>query len=375
MRTMENREKKLAGLCLCLFLVFVSPLTVFAKNGSAGTGEQKTASWTDYFSRFFVFWEKDKSRKADEPGSSPDAWKNVPVNFSDFLPDDLPGIEEYRRAMRYRRWENRPSHTVQEVYDLFGLSARKGNVLALIRQYEMYLDNPVSTENGNGFFREQLAEACRQVYPVAVTGNPDAQYLYARYCVDFKSAQAQSWYSRAFRQYKKFADKNVPYAQYMAGEIYRAFGEEKTAQDWYFIAAKNGNADAVCRIKLNFFHENEVWKNLGSESRGGNSCAVYQALKLISQTHNNKVIAYAARQLLMQIPTGFASKGFDAGGFRFHPDKDASVIVDGFLGEDVTAAQKMKSEALVRKYKNNRAAFIDDYLDKFDWNRLSPFGD
>lgn len=375
MRNRENRDKKLAGLCLCACLVFALPFTVSAKSEPAGAGERATSSWTDYFSRFLVFWKNGENRKADEPGSSPDAWKNVSVDFSDFLPDELPGIEEYRQAMSYRRWENRPSHTVQEVYDLFGVSARKGNVLALIRQYEMYLDNPVSSENGKHFFGERLAEACQQVYPVAVTGNPDAQYLYARYCVDFKSAQAQSWYRRAFRQYRKFAGNNVPYAQYMTGEVHRAFGEEKTAQDWYFIAAKNGNADAVCRIRLNFFHENEVWKKLGPESKGDNSCAVYQALKLISQIHSNKVIAYAARQLLMQIPTGFAREGFDAGGFRFYPHKSALPVVKGFGKEDMTASQVMKSEALAEKYKNNKAAFIDDYLDKFDWSRLSPFSD
>ena len=42
-----------------------------------------------------------------------------------------------------------------------------------------------------------------------------------------------------------------------------------------------------------------------------------------------------------------------------------------YVADKTANTQKM----LVEKYKNNKAEFVDEYLDKFDWNRLSPFGD
>lgn len=370
MLNMKNRTRKWAGVFLCIFFASV---TAFAEPVSIEG--QKTSSWTDYFSRFLVFWQDDADRKADTSQHSTDAWKKIPVDFSDFLPDNLPGISEYRQAMKYRLWQNRPSHQEQEVYDLFGISAQKGNVLALMKQYEMYQENQDTSEDGKRFFANRLSEACQQVYPVAVTGNPDAQYLYARYCMNFKSAQAQSWYVRAMKQYRTFADRNVPYAQYMLGEVYRYYGEEKTAQDWFMLSAKNGNAEAVCRVKLNVFHESELWKNLGPEVKGNNSCAVYQALRLVSQMNTNKAVAHAATQLLMQIPVGYARKGFEESGYHFYSHQRPLDLVFSGQHEELTESQLEKSKMLVEKYKNNKAEFVDEYLDKFDWNRLSPFGD
>lgn len=370
---MENRVKKWARFFLCFFLVKAMFWVAFPCTVSAE--EQKDSSWTGYFSRFLVFWENDADKKGNGSQRNPDAWKKIPVDFSDFLPDNLPGISEYRQAVKYQRWQDRPAHQEQEVYDLFGLSAQKGNVLALIKQYEMYRENPDTSEDGKRFFADRLNDACRQVYPVAVTGNPDAQYLYARYCVNFKSAQAQSWYTRAKKQYKTFADRNVPYAQYMLGEIYQFYGEEKTAQDWFMRSAKNGNADAVCRVKLNLFHEEKLWKNLGSAVKGNHSCAVYQALRLISQTNTNKVAAKAATELLMQIPVGYAQKGFEENGYQFYSRERPLDLVFLDRHDELTESQLQKSKALVEKYRNNKAEFVDEYLDKFDWNRLSPFGD
>ncbi|MCZ4064382.1 hypothetical protein NB636_02395 [Oxalobacter aliiformigenes] len=104
---MENRGKIWTGIGLAVFLVLsVSPATIAAASGNG----QQTSSWTDYFSRFLVFWQDDADRKADTSQHSPDAWKKIPVDFSDFLPDNLPGISEYRQAMKYRLWQNRPSH-------------------------------------------------------------------------------------------------------------------------------------------------------------------------------------------------------------------------------------------------------------------------
>ncbi len=370
---MKNRVKNWIRFFLCVFLVKAMSLAVIPCTVSAE--EQKDSSWTGYFSRFLVFWENDADKKGDDSRHSPDAWKKIPVDFSDFLPDNLPGISEYRQAVKYQGWQNRPTHSEQEVYDLFGVSAQKGNVLALMKQYEMYQENQDTSEDGKRFFGERLNAACQQVYPVAVTGNPDAQYLYARYCVNFKSAQAQSWYTRAMKQYKVFADRNVPYAQYMLGEIYRFYGEEKTAQDWFMLSAKNGNADAVCRVKLNVFHENELWKDLGPDVKGNNSCAVHQALRLISQMNTNRAVAHAATQLLMQIPIGYARKGFEDSGYRFYSYQRPLDLVFSGRHEGLTESQLKKSKALVEKYKNSKAKFVDEYLDKFDWNRLSPFGD
>ena len=123
---MKNRTRKWAGVFLCIFF---ASLKAFAEPVSIEG--QKTSSWTDYFSRFLVFWQDDADRKADTSQHSTDAWKKIPVDFSDFLPDNLPGISEYRQAMKYRLWQNRPSHQEQEVYDLFGISAQKGNVSAM----------------------------------------------------------------------------------------------------------------------------------------------------------------------------------------------------------------------------------------------------
>lgn len=378
MLNMRYRAKRWAAAGLCAFFAGMLPVTAFADSGGNGRqAKEESSSWTSYFSRYLVFWETDDGKKSEKEVNDPKAWKKIAVDFNDFLPDNLPGVAEYRRAARYQLWENQPSHTAQEVYDLYGVSARKGNVLALMKQYEMYLDNQDATDDGKRFFSERLNEACQQVYPVAVTGNADAQYFYARYCINFKSAQAQSWFARAMKQYRSFADRQIPYAQYMLGEIYRVYGEEKTAQDWFLQSAKNGNAEAVCKIRQDVFHENEVWEKLGPEVKGNGSCAVYQALRLIAQTHNNKAVAHAATELLLQMPVGYARKGFtDTGsGFHYFPYERTLDAILSIQPSGLTASQREKSKELVEKYKNKRAAFVDDYLDKFDWNRLSPFGD
>lgn len=372
---MKYRVKHWAVAGLCAFFAGMLPVTVFAGNGDRQARQQESSSWTSYFSRYLVFWETDDSKKPEKEVKDPKAWKKIAVDFNDFLPDNLPGVAEYRRAARYQLWENQPYHTAQEVYDLYGASARKGNVLALMKQYEMYLGNQDATDEGKQFFSERLNDACQQVYPVAVTGNADAQYFYARYCINFKSAQAQSWFARAIKQYRSFADRQIPYAQYMLGEIYRIYGEEKTAQDWFLQSAKNGNAEAVCKIRQDVFHENEVWEKLGPEVKGNGSCAVYQALKLIAKTHSNKIVADAATEMLLQIPVGYARKGFSDSGFHYYPyERSLDTILSG-QPAGLTDSQKKKSKALAKEYRNKQAAFVDDYLDKFDWNRLSPFGD
>ncbi len=368
---MTERITKWGKICLCVFFIYTTPFMFFT--GSALAEEQKTSSWTDYFSRFFIFWETDSNKKTDNPSDHLNTKRKNPVYVSDFLPNNLPGISEYRQAVTFQRWQSRPHHSEQDVYNLFGVSARKGNVLALLKQYEMYLENRNTTEEGTQFFAERLEETCQQVYPVAVTGNPDAQYLYARHCVNAKNPQAQSWYMRAMKQYRTFAEKNMPYAQYMLGEIYLFYGEEKTAQDWFVHSAMNGNADAVCRIKLNVFSEKELWKNLGYDVKGNHSCAVYQALKLISQKTENKVVSHAATQLFKQIPIGYAQKGFNDHGFSFYPSQRPLDQVSSEQDNELTASQIQKSNALVEKYKDHKMDFVNDYLDKFDWKRLSPF--
>ena len=230
MLNIKYRAKRWAAAGLCAFFAGMFSVTAFADSDRNGRqAKEESSSWTSYFSRYLVFWETDDGKKSEKEVTDPKAWKKIAVDFNDFLPDNLPGVAEYRRAARYQLWENRP-FPCQEVYDLYGISAQKGNVLALMKQYEMYLENQDATDEGKRFFAERLNEACQQVYPVAVTGNADAQYFYARYCMNFKSAQAQSWFARAMKQYRSFADRQIPYAQYMLGEIYRVYGEEKTAQ-------------------------------------------------------------------------------------------------------------------------------------------------
>lgn len=82
----RNRTRKWAGVFLCIFF---ASLKAFAEPVSIEG--QKTSSWTDYFSRFLVFWQDDADRKADTSQHSTDVWKKIPVDFSDFLPDNLPG--------------------------------------------------------------------------------------------------------------------------------------------------------------------------------------------------------------------------------------------------------------------------------------------
>lgn len=147
---MENRVKKRVRFFLFVFLVKAMFLAFFPCTVSAEA--QKDSSWTSYFSRYLVFWETDDGKKSEKEVADQKAWKKIAVDFNDFLPDNLPGVAEYRRAARYQLWENQPSHTEQEVYDLYGVSARKGNVLALMKQYEMYLDNQDATDEGKRFF-------------------------------------------------------------------------------------------------------------------------------------------------------------------------------------------------------------------------------
>ena len=149
---MKYRVKHWAVAGLCVFFAGMLPVTVFAGNGDRQARQQESSSWTSYFSRYLVFWETDDSKKPEKEVKDPKAWKKIAVDFNDFLPDNLPGVAEYRRAARYQLWENQPSHTAQEVYDLYGASARKGNVLALMKQYEMYLGNQDATDEGKRFF-------------------------------------------------------------------------------------------------------------------------------------------------------------------------------------------------------------------------------
>ena len=123
---MENRVKKRVRFFLFVFLVKAMFLAFFPCTASAEA--QKDSSWTSYFSRYLVFWETDDGKKSEKEVADQKAWKKIAVDFNDFLPDNLPGVAEYRRAARYQLWENQPSHTEQEVYDLYGVSARKGRV-------------------------------------------------------------------------------------------------------------------------------------------------------------------------------------------------------------------------------------------------------
>ena len=116
----------------------------------------------------------------------------------------------------------------------------------------------VSTATGDEFsealrayMNADYATALRLVRPPADQGNERAHVLLGDMYRDGKGVPQSD--AEAFKWYLKAADKNDPYAQYMAGNRLFQMGNNAEALKWYWKSAKQGYGPA--QYELGYFYE------------------------------------------------------------------------------------------------------------------------
>jgi hypothetical protein len=101
------------------------------------------------------------------------------------------------------------------------------------------------------YMKADYATALRLVRPPADQGNERAQVLLGDMYRDGKGVPQSD--AEAFKWYLKAADKNDPYAQYMAGNRFFQMGNNAEALKWYWKSAEQGYGPA--QYELGNFYE------------------------------------------------------------------------------------------------------------------------